>query len=371
MAANGCPAAGSPPCSSSASRKRMLLLLIAAWTLLTALGALSPSFPWYFGARAVLGVTEFAMIPVVYSLIPDLVGERFRVSANLAFAALMAIGASAGFYGGGHLLAGAQALVDAGVFTRIEPWRLSMMLLSTAGLPLLLAGLWTWDPPRGTVQAAVHAEAGSVAAFVRQHRRQLLLFIGAAGGLAVAVQALTPMIALALVRRYDADLRELGQALGVIMLVTNLCSLPLAGAIDRLLRRRLRERARPAVMAAGAAFSLPCMVAMGLAGSSSAALVFVAAFLLLTCIANALIPTMLQDLLPTAIRARCFAIYSFVIAAFCALGPVLSGAVSDLFAQGHLLASIAAVAVPALLVTVVCAGLAFRKVPMPVPAPST
>lgn len=341
------------------SRKHMLLALIAAWTILTGVSALAPSFPLYFTARAVLGVTEFAMIPVVYSLIPDLVGERFRVGANLSFAALMATGASAGFYGGGAMLAWAQGLVDAGTVTGIAPWRLAMVLLGAAGVPLLLLGLFTWDPPRGARQAgAAGSPQGSIAAFARAHGREIVLFIGAAGGLAVAVQALTPMAALALVRRYGADLSDIGHALGVILLVTNLCSLPAAGAIDRLLRRRLHARARPAVMAAGAALSLPCAALLGMAGTAQQALAIVAVFLLLTCIANALIPTMLQDLLPAELRARCFAIYSFVIAAFCSLGPVLSGAVSDRLAQGNLLLSIGAVAVPALVVAMASAGLA-------------
>lgn len=340
-------------------RKHLLLALIAAWTVLTGVSALAPNFALFFSARAVLGVTEFAMIPVVYSLIPDLVGERFRVGANLSFAALMATGASAGFYGGGALLGWAQGLVDAGTVTGIAPWRLAMVLLGGAGVPLLLLGLLTWDPPRGAVQAVAEAGAGqgSLAAFGRTHAREILLFIGAAGGLAIAVQALTPMIALALVRRYSADLTAVGHALGIILLVTNLCSLPAAGAIDRLLRRRLQARARPAVMAAGAALSLPCAALLGVAADTNQALAIVAAFLLLTCIANALIPTMLQDLLPADLRARCFAIYSFVIAAFCSLGPVLSGAVSDRLAGGNLLLSIGAVAVPALLVAMLSAGL--------------
>ncbi|WP_431261737.1 MFS transporter [Roseateles chitinivorans] len=343
------------------SRKGMLLTLIAVWTALTGVSAMASSFPLYFAARAALGVSEFAMIPVVYSLIPDLVGERFRVGANLSFAALMATGASAGFYGGGALLGFAQELGGAvggeAGSGALASWRLAIVVLGAAGIPLFLAGLLTWDPPRGIARAEAAEERGALSAFVRTHGRDLLLFVGAAGGLAIAVQALTPMIALALGRRYGADLTAIGHALGVILLVTNLSSLPLAGTLDRVLRRHLGARARPAVMAAGAALSMPCALALSIAGNARPALALVAGFLLLTCIANALIPTLLQDLLPPTIRARCFAIYSFVIAAFCSLGPVLSGAVSDRWMGGDLLGAIAAVSVPALMLTVLCAGL--------------
>ena len=53
-------------------------------------------------------------------------------------------------------------------------------------------------------------------------------------------------------------------------------------------------------------------------------------------------------------------VLSFIIAAFCAVGPVLSGVVSDLLAHGDLLVSIAAVAVPALALASVSAFAAIR-----------
>ena len=185
----------------------------------------------------------------------------------------------------------------------------------------------------------------------------MLLFLGAAGGLAVAVQATVPMIAMALVRRFTADLDGVGRVLGLITLVTSLGSLPLAGAFDRALRQGLGARARPAVMAAAALLALPCAAGLGLAVDERTALLLVAAFILLTCVANALIPTMLQDLVPTDLRARAFATYSFVIAAFCAAGPVLSGAISEYLLADALLQAIAIAAVPALAVAAICATL--------------
>ena len=96
------------------SRTRILLGLILLWGLLTALSGIAPDFELFFIGRAASGITEFAMIPVVYSLIPDLVSDRHRVPSNLAFAALMATGASAGFYFGGNLLEFAGTIAPAG-----------------------------------------------------------------------------------------------------------------------------------------------------------------------------------------------------------------------------------------------------------------
>ncbi|WP_058835954.1 MFS transporter [Luteimonas abyssi] len=336
------------------SRKRILLALIGTWTALTALGALAPTFPLFFLGRAATGITEFAMIPVVYSLIPDLVSERFRVGANLMFAALMAIGASAGFYFGGTLLEFVQRLNDIAWFAAHDPWRRAMLLLATAGIPLLLLGALIRNPPR-RVSADVDA-SGSLTAFVARHRREILLFVCAAGTLAVAVQAVIPMLAMALDRRFPGDLRDVGHMLGMLILIGNLVSFPIAWGLDRRLRGRLGTRARPAVMAGAALLSVPVAVALGLVTTLSGAWVAVGVFLLTTCIANALIPTMLQDLFPATLRARAFAIYSFLIAAFCALGPVLSGALSQYLLDDRLLVAIALAAAPMLLVATACAA---------------
>ncbi|WP_285016878.1 hypothetical protein [Novosphingobium sp. fls2-241-R2A-195] len=78
-------------------------------------------------------------------------------------------------------------------------------------------------------------------------------------------------------------------------------------------------------------------------------------FLFLTCTANALVPTMLQDLTPASLRARSFAIWSFVVSVFCAVGPLVAGMLSDLLLNGRLLSAIAITAVPALIVSCGCA----------------
>lgn len=333
------------------SRKRVLLGLIVAWTGLMVVSALAPTFPLFFVGRAASGVTEFAMIPIVYSLIPDLAPERHRVTANLAFAALMAAGASAGYYFGEAIVQTAEALLP----MALEPWRKAMLLLSFLGAPLFLAGLLTLDPPRQIAAAEVRSSA-SLGLFLRERWRSVGLFVGVAGSLMIAVQALNPLIALALQRRFAADTSVIGHALGVVTLVTSIGCLPVAGMLDRALRRRYGLAARPFIMGASAAAAIPCAGLLAVVGSVDQALVVVALFLFLTCMANALVPTMLQDLTPATLRARSFAVWSFVVSVFCAIGPLVAGALSDLALDGQLLTAIAVTAIPALCLSVACAA---------------
>lgn len=332
------------------SRKLVLLGLILGWTALMVLSALAANFPLFFIGRAASGVTEFAMIPIVYSMIPDLAPERHRVASNLSFAALMAVGASAGFYFGGAIVETAAVVPGA-----IEPWRKAVLLLALLGAPLFLAGLLIVDPPR-----RIGSESGSLGVslgrFLSERWRAVGLFVGVAGFLAIAVQALSLLIALALQRRFDTNLETVGHAMGLITLATSIGCLPVAGLLDRMLAARFGLAARPLIMGAGAAAALPCAAMLLVVTDIDGALIMVGAFLFLTCTANALVPTMLQDLTPATLRARSFAIWSFTVSIFCALGPLIAGALSDAVLGGRLLTAIAVTAIPALLISMMCAA---------------
>ena len=338
------------------SRKRVLLCLILASTAMMVLSAFAPNFPLFFLGRSAAGITEFAMIPLVYSMIPDLAPERDRVLANLSFAALMAIGASAGFYFGG-------AIIDAGtrIFPfEIEPWRKGFLLISMAGPPLLLIGLLTADPPRQIISANPKLTV-SLGLFLRQRWRAVGLFMGIAGCLLIAVQALNQLIALALERRFESDIAAIGRAMGLIVLATSVGCLPVAGLLDRQLSRRFGAAARPAIMGSGALAAIPFVLMLPATASLNQALVIVGAFLFLTCTANALVPTMLQDLTPVSVRARSFAVWSFVVSIFSASGPLLAGTLSDRIFDKHMLNAITATAVPALALSAFCAVRSFLR----------
>jgi len=332
------------------SRKRVLLCLILASTAMMVLSALAPNFSLFFIGRSAAGITEFAMVPLVYSMIPDLAPERHRVAANLSFAALVALGASGGFYFSGALLATAAERVPLDA----EPWRKAFLLLATAGLPLLLLGLLTADPLRHVGRAGAGAGV-SLRLFLKQRGQVIALFAGAAGFLVVSVQALNQLIALALERRFDAVPGSIGHAMGIIVLVTTVGCLPVAGLLDRLLAARLGRAVRPLIMAVCAAVAAPVMLLLISVQTINLAFLVMGIFLFVTCTANALVPTMLQDLTPANLRARSFAIWSFVVSVFSASGPLVAGLLSDWVFDGHLLSAITATAVPALAISAFCA----------------
>lgn len=338
------------------SRKRLLLCLILASTLMMVLSALAPTFPLFFIGRSAAGITEFAMVPLVYSMIPDIAPERHRVAANLSFAALMAIGASGGFYFAGPLIALAGELSP----LSLEPWRNAFLLLAMAGLPMFMLGGATVDPPRRS-RAAEASTASSLRSYLREHQPVVVRFVGAAGFLIVGVQAINHLIALGLERRFHATPSDIGESLGLIVLVTTLGCLPFAGLWDRYLSTRLRHAARPAIMAACTAMALPLLITLILAGTLQFAFIALGLALYLSNSANALVPTMIQDLVPAALRARSFAIWSFTVSVFGASGPVVAGLLSSHMFGGNMLQAIVVVAVPTMMLSMLCAISLFRK----------
>ncbi|MGB7400015.1 MFS transporter [Castellaniella sp.] len=338
------------------SRKRMLLCLVVVSSILMAMSGLAPNFPVFFLGRSTAGIAEFAMVPLVYSMIPDLAPGHHRVAANLSFAALMAAGASGGFYFSGALLATASDFFAGSM----EPWRKGFMLLSLAGLPLLLLGTITVDPPR--LAAVGDTMAGlSLRRFLMRRWRAIGLFVGVAGCLMIAVQALNQLLTLALERRFDAEPAHIGYAIGIILLVTSVGCLPVAGFLDRLMERHFGQAVRPLIMGLSAMLALPAIFWMNTVQTLDGAFVVAGVFLFMTCTANALVPTMLQDLAPPSLRARIFALWSFVVSVFCAAGPLLAGALSDWMFDQHLLEAIIAVAVPALVLSALCAAGSFLQ----------
>ena len=186
------------------------------------------------------------------------------------------------------------------------------------------------------------------------------LFVGVAGFLLVAVQALNQLITLAMERRFHANPASIGHAMGIIVLVTSVGCLPIAGLLDKALSQRFGRRSRPLIMGVAAMLAVPCAVMLVAAPSVNSAMVAAGSFLFATCTANALVPTMLQDLTPASLRARSFAIWSFVVSAFSAIGPLLAGSLSDHLLNNHLLNAIALTAIPALMISALCAVRSFR-----------
>jgi len=187
------------------------------------------------------------------------------------------------------------------------------------------------------------------------------LFVGTAGCLMIAVQAPNQLIALAFERRFSAEVGVIGQAMGIIVLCTSLACLPVAGLLDKFLSRRLDRAARPLIMGAGALIAIPVIALLSTTTTIYPAFIVIGAFLFVTSAANALVPTMLQDLTTPALRARCFAIWSFVVSVFSAIGPMIAGSLSEWYLQHSLMSAIILTAVPGLFLSAFFAVRLFQQ----------
>src|SRR6185436_990101 len=102
---------------------------------------LSQSFGQLLLAASGLGLGEAGLIPIVYSLIPDLFPREKRATANAAYALAAVFGAGIGIWSSAALLAWADGLVASatGPLGRLEGWRVAFLCAAALGPVIALA----------------------------------------------------------------------------------------------------------------------------------------------------------------------------------------------------------------------------------------
>lgn len=307
------------------SRVKIIAVAVGIWSVFASLCGVASNFTHLLLYRIGVGVGEAGFNPPVQSLVSDhyRAGQRARAIGIIGLGG--AIGPSLGAIGGGWI-------------AQQGSWREAFIII---GLPGLILAPIVWltlrEPPRGWADNAAHdAEAlpGIVETFGHLLRKPAfipVLFAGAIGSFATnIVQQFTSPY---LVRTFSIGLAQAGLMLGIISAVAVTIGVLGGGAIaDRLARRDRRWLLWTA--AAGVMLSVPIYL-VAISQSSLAGAVI---GLLVASIGSFTYysPTIasVQDMAPPRMRASASFLYSFaVILIGAGLGPVLTGALSDHFAQ--------------------------------------
>ena len=118
-------------------RRSIIALALFAWSGMTALQGLAPSFLWLLAARVGVGIGEAGCSPPAHSLISDLFEPRRRATALSIYALGIPIGGAIGLAAGGWL----RETFD---------WRTALMIVGLPGLALALLVRFTLrEPTRG------------------------------------------------------------------------------------------------------------------------------------------------------------------------------------------------------------------------------
>ncbi len=223
------------------SRPLIIAVGIFIWSLATAFCGLARSFVQLFIARMAVGVGEAALSPAAYSMISDSF-PRSKLGTALGIYSLgIPIGSGLAMVIGGNVIDYIAALgsVDLPVVGILKPWQLTFVVVGLPGILVSAMFLFTIrDPERkGGVKAGGYT-IKEVAQYIAQHKKTFLCHYFGFGSSALAMFAILFWAPAFLKRTYGLGPGEIGNYLGVVMLVMVTAGVVGAGLLTDFFTRR-------------------------------------------------------------------------------------------------------------------------------------
>jgi MFS family permease len=305
-------------------RPTLLAAGIGVWSILTAASGMAWNFGSLFAARLGVGVGEASCAPAGNSLIGDFFPTARRSFALSVFMLGLPVGIFCGNYFGGQLAAAYS-------------WRAPFFVACIPGLLLGGLALLIPEPPRGATETSAGAS--------RVHRGSpywrvlsipTMSWIIVSGALfnfnAYAMNQFMPVF---LQRYHGLDLKHANIVTAFILGAVGVPGLLLGGwAVDRA--RKIRWNGRLLVSATALLITTPCVyLALNRpAGDLRIFIALTATGWTLNYVYYSGVYAAVQDVVEPSLRGTAMALYFCAMYVFGgALGPVLTGRLSDFFAR--------------------------------------
>jgi len=318
-------------------RRIVLGVCLVVWAAGTAACGFAVGFVPLFLATVAIAGGEAGLAPLILSMIPDLFAGRRRTTANIVYYVSSGLGMSLGYTLGGILIAALAPLRDylPATLAPLESWRLAFVMVAAPAPLFLLLLATTRSGRRARTLAAARTPAGSaLIPYVREHRGTLALVFGFTGIFMFAFGSIFGWTPFALTRIWGLSPAQDGVAMGVVTAVTTI-----AGTLAAwLLMHRFGSRWGPAAPLRLGFYAMviagPTLVLAPFAQSPWQLLTLVGCQVTAGTLVGSLLPNVLQDVAPAALRGRVFAIYAVLIAPTSGLSIMAVGGLSDLLHAG-------------------------------------
>jgi MFS family permease len=303
------------------SRKKLLALGIVVWSSLTALAAFAHSYPFLLFTRLGVGLGEATCAPVATSWLGDIFPPDKRSRALATFMLGVPIG-------------GALSYFLSGPIAQAYGWRAAMILAALPAILLLPLLLFLPEPERGTCESLnFSASPGSPWSVLRLPTIWWIILSGALVNF--CLYTIATFLPAFFSRVHHLSLANSGIAMGIVYLTGGVGGGLLAGHLgDSIIHHRKDGRMRIASLAALIAAPFAFFGVIQTAGSLYASAVLLMLSYACLTMYYGLVYSSIQDVIPPHQRGFTMAIY-FLAMYLCggALGPILTGRLSDLLAH--------------------------------------
>ncbi len=300
------------------SRKLMIVLGLVVWSLMTIVSGFATSLTFLIVARMMVGVSESALSPAVYSLLSDYFRPQQRATVFSIYASGIFVGIGIAFLAGGRV-------------AQVYDWRTSLIAVGIPGLILaLVAAFAIRELPRGITQttARYHPEM-PLADVIRYIVGKKTILFHFAGFSFLALTGYTVLGFVGTVLKEIHGAESLLPHYGWFMLATGL-GVILAGKAADLLAARW-DASRRFVMGIVAGVGCLPLYFLGLfADSGWTALILIGSANVISSSYNGVAAALVQYLVQPNMRALAGGLYLFVISVIgFGVGPPLTGWLMD------------------------------------------
>lgn len=300
------------------SRKIMIVAGLLVWSLMTFISGFATSLTFLITARMLVGISESALSPAVYSLLSDYFKPEQRATVFSIYASGIFIGIGVAFIGGGTV-------------AQLYDWRTALMVVGTPGLLLaLIAWLFIKEIPRGITQNKARYDIDmsmrEVLQYILRKKTMLFHFLGFSF-LALTGYTVLGFVGTVLKEVYNAQ--NLLPYYGWFMLATGLSVIASGKAADRLAAGWGPSKRFIMGIVAGLA-CLPLYYFGLFAGTGVMALVLIGSANVISSSYNGVAAALIQYLVKPNMRALAGGLYLFVISVIgFGVGPPLTGWLMD------------------------------------------
>lgn len=315
------------------SRRWLIIAGVSVWSLATIGGGLAQSFAPLFVSRLLVGLGEAALAPAAISLIADLFppDRRGRPISVFLIGQAIANGLAISVTSFIVAAAGTGAFRGVPLLDQLAPWRIAFVCCGAMGAFVVLAMLFTREPPRHTARPIVDVGAqvrGNIAYLSRNRAVFAPLYLGFALCF-LAAYAAGSWAPTMLMRGFGATSSQIGKYLGPLSMLFSVIG-PMTGGllVDRYARRG-NHMAKLAILILAPLCVIPSALAVFAPGLTSA-IILVASSGAVFAVVGTTMFALLQVIVPPDMRGVAVALTGLVNTILgAALGPLLVATITE------------------------------------------